>query len=188
MDPLLDNIRQLAPAIRPGLDASVEEAYDAEAFNRARTDERVTIIAYECARSADSRLRPWNYLAPSERRLWRLRREELAQEARQGAGRLATPSERHDRAWLVFGAITSALLSASPAVLGEALALFEEETRRAQRVAPEEGLRDWAQHVTDMMEQRARTPSVGVAPGLEDLFGSVGPLRVSLWKYGPEGR
>lgn len=127
---LISTLRQLAPAIGGDYDRTVTEAFDVGAYEKARLDERLTIIAYESARSVDPRLRAWTDLAPSERRLWRGRRAALVEDHANKVGRLETPSSQLDRAWLVFGTITSALYQATPDVLAEALAVFDAEVRR----------------------------------------------------------
>lgn len=117
-------------SIPTGLDASVSEVYDTDALRQARSIERMTVIAYEAARSADARLRPWNYLAPCERRLWRGRFEVTANMQAGSEPSGVSKSATHDRAWIVFDTITSALLRATPRELADALAVFDEATPR----------------------------------------------------------
>lgn len=135
---LHETIRRVRRAIPADADRTLAETYDTDAYERARTEERLTIIAYEAARSADTRLRAWCDLAPAERRLWRGHRQELLGDLAAGRSGSGTASARHDRAWLVFGAITTALAQASETEIAAALSVFDAEARRVRRSGDED--------------------------------------------------
>lgn len=152
-----ETLRRVSPAIPADADRTLRETYDLGAYERARTSERLTIIAYEAARSADSRLRAWCELAPCERRLWRMRRAEILDNAARAVGHAVSDSEKHGRAWLVFGSITLALSRASATELACALSVFDAETRQARRGHDEAPSARKVAYIGDIAERETYT-------------------------------